>query len=135
MDGLEQISTVACSVGQATETSSAAKVYELDDASGHQHDIISFQVTVNHPVQVKVGHPFQDLMGVQSQHSLWQRTKPEGTKRDRFVRTVRANDHFFKVCAEMFSQKQGLPKSHCVDKYFMWVNGKFFQFRLTCEGC
>lgn len=66
MDRLEQVSAAACRVGQATETSCTSKVYELDDASGHQHDVISFQVTMNHPVQMKVGHPFQDLMGVQS---------------------------------------------------------------------
>lgn len=61
---LEQISTVACSVVQAAETACTAKVYELDDTGGYQHDVVSLQVTMNHPVQVKVGHSLQDLMGV-----------------------------------------------------------------------
>lgn len=66
MDRLKKVSTVACSMVQAAETTCAAKVYELDDAGGHQHDVISLQVSMNHPVQVKIGHSFQDLMGVQS---------------------------------------------------------------------
>lgn len=64
MDRFEQISAVASRVVQAAETACTAKVYELDDASGHQHDVVSLQVTMNHPVEVKVGHPFQDLMAV-----------------------------------------------------------------------
>lgn len=64
MNRLEQISTVASSVVDTAEAACAAKVYKLDDASGHQHDIVSLQITMNHPVQVKVGHPFQDLVGV-----------------------------------------------------------------------
>lgn len=61
---LEQITAVACSVVQAAEAACTAEVYELDDTSGHQHDVVSLQVTMNHPVQVKVGHSLQDLMGV-----------------------------------------------------------------------
>lgn len=76
MDRLEQIAAVAGSVVQAAETARTAKVYELDDASGHQHDVVSLQVPMNHSVQVKEGHPFQDLMGVKSQDTLWQRAKP-----------------------------------------------------------
>lgn len=64
MDRLEQISTVAGRVVETAETARAAKVYELDYASGHQHHIVSLQITMNHPVQVKVGHPFQDLVRV-----------------------------------------------------------------------
>lgn len=77
MDRLQQVSTVASSVVQAAETSCTPEVYELDDTSGHQHDIVPLQVTMNHSVQVKIGHPFHDLTCVQSQDSLWQRTKPE----------------------------------------------------------
>lgn len=57
VDRLEQISAAASTDVQAAETTGTAKVYELDDASGHQHDIVSFQVAMDHPVQVKVGHP------------------------------------------------------------------------------
>jgi len=67
VDGLEQIAAAAAAAGgvvQEAEAASTAKVYELDDASGHQHDVVPLQVSVNHPVQVKVGHPLQDLMGV-----------------------------------------------------------------------
>lgn len=32
---------------------------------------------MNHLVQVKVGHSFQNLVGVQSQDALWQGTKPK----------------------------------------------------------
>lgn len=64
MDRFEQISTVARCVVQTAEPTGAAKVDELDDTGGHQHDVVSFQVTMNHPVQVQEGHPFQDLMGV-----------------------------------------------------------------------
>lgn len=64
MDRLENISAVASSVVKAAETACTAKVYELDDTCGHQHDVVSLQVTMNHSVQVKVGHPLQDLMGV-----------------------------------------------------------------------
>lgn len=78
MDRLEQICTVASSV---IETACTAKVNELDDASGHKHDIVSLQITMNHHVQVKVGHPFQNLVCVQSQDSLWQRTKPEASEK------------------------------------------------------
>lgn len=80
MDRLQQISTVASGVVQAAETTRTAKVDELDDTSGHQHDVVSLQVTMNHPVQMKVGHPFQNLMCVQGQDTLWQRTKPEDSK-------------------------------------------------------
>ncbi len=77
MNGFEQISTAACSVVEAAETTCATEVYQLNDASGHQHDIVSLQVTMNYPAQVKVGHPLQNLMGVKSQDTLRQRTKPE----------------------------------------------------------
>lgn len=32
---------MAGGVVQAAETARAAKVYELDDASGHQHDVVA----------------------------------------------------------------------------------------------
>lgn len=79
MDRLEQVSTAASGVVQAAEASCAPKIYELDDTSGHQHDVISLQVTMNHSVQVQIGHPFHDLECVQSQDTLWQRTKPKNS--------------------------------------------------------
>lgn len=63
MDRLHQIYAVARS--EAAEAACAAKVYQLDDAGWHQHDIVSLQVAMNYPVQVKEGHPFQDLLGVE----------------------------------------------------------------------
>lgn len=35
---------------------------------------------MDHLVQVKVGHPAQNLVSVQSQDALWERTKPEARK-------------------------------------------------------
>lgn len=76
MDRLEQVCAVAGVVAEAAEAAGAAEVYQLDDARGHQHDVVPLQVAVNHPVQVKVGDSFQNLLCVQSQDALWQGTKP-----------------------------------------------------------
>lgn len=80
MDRLEKVPAVARRVVQTAETPSAAKVYQLDDTSGHQHYIVSLQVTMNDPFLMEIGHACQDLMGVQSQDSLRQGTKPEGSE-------------------------------------------------------
>lgn len=95
MDRLEQVSTVAGSVVEEAEAPCTAKIYELDNAGGHQHDIVSFQVPVDHPVQVQVGHPFQDLMGVQGQDTLRERAKSEGGKGDNVlcVKVILTDNH------------------------------------------
>lgn len=71
MDRLDHISTATGRVIGTAETASAAKVYKFDDPSWHQHDVVSLQVTMDHLVSVKIGHPGQNLVSVQSQDSLW----------------------------------------------------------------
>ena len=81
MDRLEEIAAVAGGVvDRAAEAAGAAKVDELDDAGGHQHDVVALQVPVDHPVQVQVGHALQDLAGVKGQDALRQRTESEEQK-------------------------------------------------------
>lgn len=77
VDRPQQVCTVAGVVAEAAEAACAAKVYQLDDSRGHQHDVVPLQVAVNHPVQVKVGDSFQNLLCVQNQDTLWQGTKPK----------------------------------------------------------
>lgn len=70
MDRFDQVPTLAAGVVEAAEAPGTAKVYELDDAGGHEHDVVPLQVPVNHPLQVEVGHTLQDLMAVQRQDTL-----------------------------------------------------------------
>lgn len=76
VDRLQQV-CAAAAVAQAAEAASAAEVDQLDDSCGHQHDVVPLQVAVNHPAQVEVGHSLHNLLGVQSQDALWQRTEPK----------------------------------------------------------
>lgn len=77
MDRLQQVCAAAtAAAADAAEAASAAEVDQLDDPCGHQHDVVPLQVAVNHLAQVEVGHALHDLLGVQSQDALWQRTKP-----------------------------------------------------------
>lgn len=57
-------------VSEATQTAGAAEVYQLDYSRRHQHHVVPLQVPVNDPVEVQVGHPLQDLTGVQGQDTL-----------------------------------------------------------------
>lgn len=77
MDRLQQVRAVAGGVADAAEAARAAEVNQLDDSRGHQHDVVPLQVSVNHPVQVKVGDSFHDLLRVQCQDALWQGSKPK----------------------------------------------------------
>lgn len=70
MDRLDQVAAVAAGVVEAAEAPGTAEVYELDDTGGHEHDVVPLQVTVDHSVQVEVGHALQDLMAVQRQDAL-----------------------------------------------------------------
>lgn len=80
VDRPQEVHAVAGRVAEATEAARAAEVDQLDDSRGHQHDVVPLQVAVNHPVQVKVGHSFQNLLGVQSQDPLRQGPKPTFNK-------------------------------------------------------
>lgn len=65
VDRLDQVPTLAAGVVEVAEARGTAEVYELDDAGGHEHDVVPLQVAVDHPVLVEVGHTLQDLMAVQ----------------------------------------------------------------------
>ena len=70
----------------------AAKVDELDDAFGGEHDVGTFDVTVDDAVVVKVVKAPGNLPGVVGNGTLLQGTKPANTHTHTYTHTDMAMD-------------------------------------------
>lgn len=63
-----QKTAMTTSLVKTAEPAGTAKVNELNHTSGHEHNVVPLQVSVDDSVAVQVGDPLQDLLSIDGKH-------------------------------------------------------------------